>query len=289
MQRIIVAEMPIDMEMEDKTFFEKRYAAYFAPQEGPAQMRIVSRTAPEIIPPSGKQLMQVRNTTVLELPDGRRCHYQYDRKRERHYQMCCYKPDFSEVDITLSIPEDGTELPAAEFEHAYAGFDFASRLGYLGGAVLHGSAIAYKGQGVIFSAPSGTGKSTHTGLWKQCFGADVVHVNDDKPALRFEEDTIYMYGTPWSGKTDLNTNMRVPLHAVVFVERGETNAVRRLDLTESIYYLQTQVVQPYHDAAIGSLLIDKMIKLAQTVPVYMLTCNMDREAAFVARKALFDQ
>ncbi len=288
MQRLLVANVPIDMEMQDSAFFERRYAAYFAEKNEPAQMHITSRIVPEIVPPEGKPVMQVRSTTVVELPDGRRCHYQYDRKRERYHQLCCYQPDFSEVDISLAPPtEQG--FPFAEFEHAYTGFDFAARLGVLGGAVLHGSSIAYKGRGVIFSAPSGTGKSTHTGLWKQAFGDDVVYINDDKPALRFEGETIQVYGTPWSGKTDLNTNISAPLHAVVFVERGENNAVRRLDLTESIFYLQSQVIQPYHDGDIGSMLIDRMITVAQTVPVYLLTCNMDIEAAHVARKAIFSE
>ena len=288
-QRIKVAEIPIDIEMGDSQFFNDRFSEYLAAEDGPAQMRISARTVESFTPPKGEEILKIRRTTVLALEDGRRCHYQYDTKREQYFQMCLYRPDFSESEITLAEFLHGDNLSAAECEHAYIAFDFASRLGYLGGAVLHGSAIAYKGRGVIFSAPSGTGKSPHTGLWKQCFGEDVVHVNDDKPALRFDGDTIYMYGTPWSGKTDLNTNVRVPLHAVVFVQRGEQNSMRRLELTESMYYLQSQVIQPYHDAQIGSDLIDRMIQVATSVPVYLLTCNMDPEAAHVAREALFGE
>lgn len=288
MQRIVVADMAIDIQMEDQAFFQQRYAAYFAENDRPAQLRMTTHIAREITPCEGEQVMQIRGATVVRLADGRLCHCQYDRKREMYYHKDVYLPDFSETTMEICIPEGSTQIPSAEFEHAYLGFDFANRLGYIGGAVLHGSAIAYQGRGVIFSAPSGTGKSTHTGLWKQCFGDDVVYVNDDKPALRFEEDTVYMYGTPWSGKTDLNTNMRVPLHAVVFVERGETNAVRRLDFTESMLNLQSQVVQPYHDAAIGTKLVDRMITVAQQVPIYVLTCNMDPEAARVARRAIFE-
>ncbi len=289
MQRLKVAEVTIDMEMTDTDFFNRRYAAYFAPADGEAQMRIATHVVPEIVPPQGETVLELRSTKVVALPDGRRCHYQYSRKHEQYYQMCCYTPDFSDVDISLNIPDESTDIPFAEFEHAYSGFDFANRIGYLGGAVLHGSAIAYKGRGVIFSAPSGTGKSTHTALWKQCFGEDVVHINDDKPALRFRDDGVVMYGTPWSGKTDLNTNQCVPLHAVVFVERGEENSLRRMDATESMLHLQSQVVQPYHDAHIGSVLIDRMITVAETVPVYLMTCNMDPEAALTARRVLFDE
>lgn len=283
-----MAEVPIDMEMSDTAFFEERYAAYFAQAETPALMEISTRIVPQVVCPDGEHVRTIRSTLIKKLPDGNFCHYRYFKEEDNGVQLCVYRPDFSKVDISIS-QVNLSGLRAGEWEHAYAGFDFASRLGLLGGAVLHGSSIAYKGRGVIFSAPSGTGKSTHTRLWKKCFGDDVEHINDDKPALRFSPDGIRMYGTPWSGKSDLNVNKYVPLHAVVFVERGEQNAVRRLDFTESLSYLQWQVVQPYHDGAIGSMIADRMITLAQTVPVYLLTCNMDDEAAYVARKAVFDE
>ncbi len=288
MQRLLVAGVPIDMTMNDVAFFNERYSAYFASADGDAAMRMTVSTADNIQPTEGKELLRFRNVTVVELPDGKRCHYMYYKNPDRLFQSCVYKPDFSETNTVVARDQlDG--MSEGAWEHSYAGFDFACRLAALGGAVLHGSAIAYKGRGVIFSAPSGTGKSTHTGLWKKCFGDDVEYINDDKPALRFEKDEIRMYGTPWSGKTSLNLNKHVPLHAVVFVTRGEHNSLRRLDFTESLCNLQWQVVQPYHDAEIGSGIADRMIELAQRVPVYVMTCNMEDDAAYTARNALFGE
>ncbi len=288
MQRLLVARVPIDMKMGDSAFFNERYPAYFAPADGVAAMRITVSTAEDILPTQGKKRLQFRNVTVVELPDGKRCHFMYHKNPDKLFQSCVYKPDFSETNTVIARDQlDG--LRAGEWEHSYAGFDFACRLAVLGGAVLHGSAIAYKGRGVIFSAPSGTGKSTHAALWKECFGDDVEYINDDKPALRFEKDGIEMYGTPWSGKTSLNLNKHVPLHAVVFVTRGEQNSLRRLNFTESMCNLQSQVVQPYHDAEVGSILADRMIELAQKVPVYVMTCTMEEDAAYTARNALFSE
>ncbi len=288
MQRLLVAGLPIDMEMGDVAFFYERYPAYFAPADSAATMRITVSTAEDIQPAHGEEVLRFRNVTVVKLPDGKYCHYMHYKNPDKLFQSCVYQPDFSETN-TVIAGDQLEGLRAGDWEHSYAGFDFACRLAVLGGAVLHGSAIAYKGCGVIFSAPSGTGKSTHTGLWKKCFGDDVEHINDDKPALRFEKDGIQMYGTPWSGKTSLNLNKHVPLHAVVFVTRGEQNALRRLDFTESMCHLQSQVVQPYHDAKVGSILADRMIELAQRVPVYVMTCTMEEDAAYTARNALFGE
>ncbi len=288
MQRITVAEMPIDIEMSDNAFMQARLLPYASAAEGPAQMRLVSHTVEEIVPPAGELVRTIHNTQIIRLPDGKLCHCQYSQQEQRFFQMSVYTADFSDVEIFVAPPKDSV-LRGIDYEYAYTGFDFANRFGYLGGAVLHGSAIAYKGEGVVFSAPSGTGKSTHTALWKRCFGEDVVFVNDDKPPVRVEDDTVWMYGAPWSGKSDLNSNVRVPLKAIVFIERAAENSIRRLDLTESIFRIRCELVQPYHDEKIGEKLVDVMIDLAQRVPVYLLSCNMEPEAAEVSRRAVFGE
>ena len=288
MLRIKVAEMPIDIEMSDAEFVQKRLVPYAAENDEPAQMRIVSRTVEKLQLPEGEHVRTIRHSKILRLPDGRLCHSSYYPKGDCYYQMTYYTEDFSDVEIEV-CPLPNTDWRGIDVEYAYTGFDFANRLSYLGGAVLHGSAIAYKGEGVIFSAPSGTGKSTHTTLWKQCFGEDVVFVNDDKPALRFDDQAVWMYGAPWSGKTDLNTNVRVPLKAIVAVQRAEENSIEQLPFTEAMVYIRNELVQPYHDEKIGEKLVDRMIQLAQTVPVYLLKCNMDPQAAFVARRGIFGE
>ena len=72
---------------------------------------------------------------------------------------------------------------------------------------------------------SGTGKSTHTALWLKNFAPRASIINDDKPAIRIQKDGIFVYGTPWSGKTDQNKNVKVPLQGIAFLERGEENSI----------------------------------------------------------------
>ncbi|WP_455057428.1 hypothetical protein [Jutongia sp.] len=85
--------------------------------------------------------------------------------------------------------------------------------------LFHGSVIAVDGKAYLFTAKSGTGKSTHTRLWREYFGERAVMINDDKPLLKITQDGVYAYGTPWNGKHRLSTNISAPLGHLHFKKR----------------------------------------------------------------------
>jgi hypothetical protein len=186
--------------------------------------------------------------------------------------------DYSSVDITLSPKLAQTGFSMADYEYYYSGFAFSDRLLTTGGAVLHGSAIAVDGQGIVFSANSGTGKSTQAGLWMRCFGARAVMINDDKPAIRFVVGRPWLYGTPWSGKSFLNANRSVLLKALIFVERAETNRLEVLGVRDSIFRLMSQMPRPYYDEELGLKTMSVIERLIQTVPIYLLHCTISQAA-----------
>ena len=84
--------------------------------------------------------------------------------------------------------------------------------------LFHGSAIAVDGQAYLFTAKSGTGKSTHTRLWREVFGDRAVMVNDDKPLLKVTDSGVTVFGTPWNGKHRLGKNNSAPLKAIRFYQ-----------------------------------------------------------------------
>ena len=92
--------------------------------------------------------------------------------------------------------------------------------------LLHGSCIAVDGSAYLFTAKSGTGKSTHVRLWREMLGDRAVMVNEDKPLIRLTETEPVVYGTPWDGKHRLSSNISVPLRAVCILERAEENSIR---------------------------------------------------------------
>ena len=150
--------------------------------------------------------------------------------------------------------------------------------------LFHGSAIAVDGQGYIFTARSGTGKSTHTRLWKQLLGERAVMINDDKPFLRFTPEGILVCGSPWSGKHGLDTNIAVPLKGICLLERGIQNRIEPLEEGYTAF-IKKQAYCPDEDIW-GELFQKLTERLIRTVPLWHLRCNKEPEAANVAYNAM---
>ena len=147
--------------------------------------------------------------------------------------------------------------------------------------LFHGSCISVDGEGYLFTAKSGTGKSTHTRLWREAFGSRAVMVNDDKPLLRIRESGVTAFGTPWDGKHRLSSNISVPLKAICILERGEQNEIERVNLVEAYPMLLQQVNKPGETPKMLKTL-QLLESLNETVGLYRLRCNMEPEAARIA-------
>lgn len=147
--------------------------------------------------------------------------------------------------------------------------------------LVHGSAVAVDGKCYIFTAKSGTGKSTHTRLWREYFGDRAVMVNDDKPLLKVTDGGVVVYGTPWNGKHKLGSNISVPLQAVCKLERDSTNHIERMDKKDAWQALFQQAYRSPLDVKIlRSFHILDII--TSSVGLYSLGCNMDPSAAEVS-------
>ncbi len=142
--------------------------------------------------------------------------------------------------------------------------------------LFHGSCIAVDDRAYIFTAPSGTGKSTHTRLWRELLGERAVMVNDDKPLIRVCDDGTFVYGTPWDGKHHLSSNISVRLRAVCLLERNAENRISRITPSEAIPILIQQSFRPSDPAALARTLtlIERM-----GITCFRLGCNMDISAA----------
>lgn len=151
--------------------------------------------------------------------------------------------------------------------------------------LFHGSSLAMDGRGVLFTAKSGTGKSTHTRFWREQFGSRVRMVNDDKPFLHIGEAGVTVYGTPWRGKHALGENTSAPLEAIYFVNRGDENRVRTITARELYPLLLQQTYTPDDPLAMAKTLA-LVEKLSRSVKLFTLFCNLDPQAAQVAFDAL---
>ncbi len=155
---------------------------------------------------------------------------------------------------------------------------------FANGTIIHASSLAYKGKGLLFSAPSGTGKSTHTGLWKK-FAPGTEIVNDDMPIIRKVGNTVQLYGAPWSGKNSIHSNLEVPLSAIVFIERATTCSLTPMDKTEAIFRIFEAIRQPIVPA-LAEKNLDVLAQMVETLPIYLLRCDMSENAVKTSMQAL---
>lgn len=151
--------------------------------------------------------------------------------------------------------------------------------------LFHGSSLAIDGRGVLFTAKSGTGKSTHTRNWRHVFGERVRMVNDDKPFLYISGDTVTVCGTPWRGKHALGENISAPLEAIFFLNRGLENRVEKMTARELYPLLLQQTYTPDDPAAMAKTLA-LVERLSRNTKLLKLYCNMDPQAAEVAYQGM---
>lgn len=161
--------------------------------------------------------------------------------------------------------------------------------------LIHGAAIAYDGSAYLFSAPSGTGKTTHVRLWREHLGSAATVVNGDKPLVRVLDRTDaplavpLVYGTPWCGKEGWQQNVSVPLRGISLVTRAGAraggNAICRVEPAAVLERIVRQVYLPADTAAAGATL-DLLDRLLSRVPVFELVCDMTEDAVTTSFEGL---
>ncbi len=151
--------------------------------------------------------------------------------------------------------------------------------------LFHGSAVEVDGEAYLFTAPSGTGKSTHVRLWRERFGERAVVINDDKPLIQVRREAVFVCGTPWSGKHHLDSNRKAPLRAVCLLERGTENHVERIAPADGYPALFRQTYRP-KDREKMKRTLELLGELAKRVPLYRMRCDVSQEAVTAAWEAM---
>lgn len=145
---------------------------------------------------------------------------------------------------------------------------------------FHSAVVKFNGDGYVFSGQSGAGKSTHAILWKKFMsGAEVI--NGDKPLLKFEDDGIYAYGTPWCGKEMMQKNDNAKICGVCFIEQATENSISRLNPIQVIGKIFDQTVYMKEPEA-NKKMMDLINRFISEVPFYLLKCDMSEEAVNLA-------
>ena len=210
----------------------------------------------------------------------------YLTDREGEYRVSVGREELIEEQRLLDIEADEEGLKRRKFSDMFLERSVIQRkvaqcLLERDVLLMHGSTVAVDGQAYLFTAPCGTGKSTHTRLWREVFGERAVMVNDDKPFLSIEDGQVLAYGSPWSGKHGLANNVCFPLKGICLLQRGAENVIHRAGVETVSGFLMHQI-QPVEDERIPMLLE----KLLRCVSVWSMACNREAEAARVSHGAM---
>ncbi len=146
--------------------------------------------------------------------------------------------------------------------------------------LFHASSVSFKNEAYLFTAPSGTGKSTHTAFLKSLLGDEIAYINDDKPFIRLIDGKFYVYGSPWCGKHMLSNNVKAPLEAIIKINRSNENGVFALNSTEALTLMLEQAYS-YEDENSITKLLDLINLIFKQAKLYKLNCTNSIESAKV--------
>lgn len=202
-------------------------------------------------------------------PDGGELLFVYNRESNR-----------AQCNVSRDVPD----MSAVRF-----GLWFMTALATVGHNVtpVHSSAIVCNGRAVLFLGESGTGKSTHTRLWRENI-AGAVLLNDDSPFIGFVDGRATAFGAPWSGKTPCYKQEQYPIAAIVRLSQAPHNAIRPLRSVHAIGALLPSLTPAFgYDDELQDRMLATLSKIISQVPVYHLECLPDAAAARLSYDTVF--
>lgn len=247
---------------------------FLTDRQGDAELSVYMRGCENIDEPVGTVLLN-DGIKWVKIPEGG-----YD------FCICLYTGGSRRLVATLEVDKDWKQAVIKYIKDVIWVEDvisghlgdilFRNSMMLRGGLVLHASAIEWQGRGILFSAPSGTGKSTQAKLWEEHMGAVVI--NDDAPTIRLLDQQPYAYGTPWCGSSKKHSNRQVPLTAIVILEQSAENSICRFSTQQAVVALMPRCYLPYFDKKLMDLAIHALEQVISNTPVYLLKCRPDKEA-----------
>ncbi len=222
------------------------------------------------------------NHGVYRLADGG---YRYEISDLSGTMVCLMETN---ADFTVNR----AALSGSTFVQRNYGLNNALMLAYAFSAVaydtllVHASVVRYCGKGVLCLARSGTGKSTHTGLWlKHIPGCDLM--NDDNPVVRFVDGEARVYGSPWSGKTPCYRDVEAPIAGFLRIEQRPENTIVRQPTVAAFAGLLPSASSMKWDKRVYNAICATVTRIIAVTPVYVLGCRPDEEAARLSYQTLF--
>jgi len=271
--RINVAGVLMDIHPDNLWVEYGTFVSDEAGREPDVSVRCVA--AGSIKKPAGKIVSDGHYQWIAHADDQHRISVAYSRANEFYRPEVLVSSTREWKNVSIKY-KDNCSQTRFDVGTALGAVVFASKLLFLNGLVIHASAIKLNGRAIVLSAPSGTGKSTQAKLWATHRGVTIL--NDDTPCLRVENGEVQAYGTPWCGSKNIFVNDSAPVSAIVVLEQGKENVVRKLSAEETVSRFLPRCFLPYHDTQFMKAALAIFEKVISRVPVYLYSCRPDSSA-----------
>lgn len=190
------------------------------------------------------------------------------------------REDYSNWQLTMQ--EDCSDVCFMELLMA----GFYSYISLKDALLMHASAVSYQDQAIVFTAASGTGKTTQAELWQKY--REAVILNGDKVFLKQETDGIHAWGSPWKGSSPYSENKSAVLNAIIVLEQAEENAIRKLSGLETLEKVIPHIFLPQWDRKCENAVLNFLDQVLRTTDIYFLQCRPDEEAVALVERTLFN-
>ena len=234
----------------------------------------VTRNLPE---PVGEQVFSDNHKVIYISKDGSQMRFEGVLAKDvgSAYMCICRKEKLSIVHVKPEAFSGKTLLKAMELEHFTADTE---------GVLFHAAFVEVDGKALLFTAPSGVGKSTQADLWCREKGAELI--NGDRCVLKVKDGRVFALGVPYCGSSGVRKNRTIEVAAVIYLGRAETPSVRRLSgVTAFLKIFEGICVNTWNSSDMENSL-KTVTAIAENVPIFMLMCTPDILSVRELEKAL---
>lgn len=219
------------------------------------------------------QFLLDKNNMKVYVDDTQHKRYLFLQGDDRPYALCHKQINKHETDIDV----DMHYLHMFSIDTIFGStLSLEKRLFRYNSFVLHSAYLCHDGEAILFTAPSGGGKSTQAALWEQYRGARVI--NGDRSLLMKQDGIYHAYGWPICGSSGICHNEHYPIKAIVSVQKGQTNSIKKMDYKSSYKKIISELTINYHAPEFVNTALDFIDDLVRNVAMYELTCDISEEA-----------
>lgn len=233
----------------------------------------------------GKLIQNIRKSCIYEYEEEYHRYFFWNVHTDKKYILLTHaKNDFRQFNLYIqkeSIRELLREFhfpPLMSMEQVLLQYDTFQ---------LHASVIEWNGNGILFTAPSGTGKSTQADLWRKYENATIV--NGDKSMIRKKGNHYFVYGSPYAGTSGIYTNISVPIRAIVLLSQAPENKIECLNGMDAFTKIYKESTVSSWDQEYVLKFTSLLIELIQKIPVFHLACRPDVDAVNLLKETLLTE